>query len=517
MNLDWDDATKTYNLTKKSIDDRENFKLKQELKGVGKQEVEKTQAYSPDQVAAMTDKAEQAGGVWSEVYQAFKMPDGSIQAATNTPTWENGAYQQAGKAVNPNTQYTFGNKTRATDFTPDEVKGLKMQSRADIYRNYGRDTEADQLEAAGLQRRSAMQAINKGDREAKYEKDWDEYTTAAGTLNNKFAETDKQVEKMLKTGDYVGAARLMAQFRTDIIPDSRAIIVGQDGSITGIDTDGTTVKSDKSAFNPNVVASMRSDLKSSMGEYLKSKRPSQGFERDRQLGRDETQDSQWNTTRNDGQKARGEDVDYRNVAQANQKEQWGKENGYKDRALDQAWKINQANLASAAGIADRANARAMDVARITKGAYETLIPYGAGPDGKPVFQSNQNGVVTLDEKGNRVQVTDVSKVKRFVTEAKDNTKAQEAYWEYLDANPDATPDQKLNRKIEMGLAPPREYNESPNDEGEKPKGAGLTTRPVGNINSPLPNGTLPIGKDGNIIMEKPAGFVRPNPWTSNPN
>ena len=512
MNLDWDDATKTYNLTKKAIDDRETFKLKQELKGVGKQEVEKTQAYSPDQVAALTDQAEQAGGVWSEADQAYKMPDGSIQAATNTPSWENGAYQQAGKAVNPNTQYSFGGQTRDTDFTPDEVKGLKMQSRADIYRNYGRDTEADQLEAAGLQRRSAMQAINKGDREAKYEKDWEEYTTTAGTLTNKFAETDKQVEKMLKTGDYVGAARLMAQFRTDVIPDSRAIIVGQDGSITGIDSDGTAVKSDKSAFNPNVVASMRSDLKGSMSEFLKSKRPSQGFERDRQLNRDEVQDYQSDRTYGAGRSDRVEDVDFRNVAQANQKEQWGKENGYKDRALDQAWKINQAQLASADRIASNANARAMDVARLTKGAYETLTPFGTDAAGKPVFQSNQNGVVTLDDKGNRVQVTDVSKVKRFAAEAKDNTKAQEEYYKFLRETPDASAEQKAVMQRDLGLAAPIDFAADP---FAKPKGSGL--KPLGNINSPTPAGTLPIGKDGNIIMEKPAGFVRPNPWTSNPN
>lgn len=514
MNLDWNQATTAYALTKKAFDDRRDYDLREELKGINSKGVDKTQIYSSDQIAELTDSAEKAGGKWNEQAQAYQMPDGSMQAPTNVPTWENGAYKQNGAAVTPKTQYSFdGGAARDTDYSADELKGLRMQSRADVYRNYGKDLEADQLEAAGLQRRASMQTLAKGDLEAEREKKWESYTTEASSLYGKYSEIDKQAEKLIKAGDTIGAARLLAQFRTDTIPDGRAVIINQDGVLTGVDNDGTTRQSDKNAYNPNVVASMRSDLKGSIDEYLKAKRPSMGFANDRLMSRDAVEDNRWTTTRNDGRQDRFEDVTDRRALRTDQKEQWGAENNLKGKALDQAWEINKANLASAEGIAARQNSRALEVAKLTKGAYETLTPFGTDANGKPVFQSNQNGVVTLNDKGDRVQVTDVSKVKRFATEPKDNTKAQEAYYKYLADNPDATAEQKQTAQRDLGLAARIDFAVDP---FANKKGAGLN-KPLGNITSPTPSGLLPIGKDGNIVMEKPAGFVRPNPWTSNPN
>ncbi len=499
MNLDWDDATKTYNLTKKAIDDRENFKLKQELRQASEQPVEKTQAYTPDQVAKLTDDAEKAGGVWSESDQAYKMPDGGLRLPTNTPTWENGAYKTAdGQSVSPAAQYKFGAETRNTEFTPEEIKGLRMQSRADIYRKYGRDTEADQLESAGLQRKAAQLQINKSELDAKRETEWEKYTETAGKLSSQFAEVDKQVEKMLKAGDTIGAARLIAQFRTDTIPDGRAIIINQDGVLTGIDNDGTTKQSDKNAYNPNVVAAMRADLKGSVSDYLRTMRPSMGFDKDRMISRDEAQDAQWNRTYEAGRSDRAEDNTYRNSQLRAQIEQWGAQNGIERDKLDQAWAINERNRQSAERIAAANNATSRANAKTTRGAYEILEPFGTGPDGKPVFKSNHNGLITIGDDGTRSNLKSMEGVKRFALEAKDNTKAEEAFAKYITENPQASPTEIEIVKRNLGLAAAPNYNEDPT----LPAGKGLQVKP-GSAFSPS-SGSVFAGKrviDNNIVPD----------------
>lgn len=83
-----------------------------------------------------TDDAEKAGGVWSEADQAFKLPNGGLQKATNTPKWDaaTNSYQGAqGQSLKPKAQFTLGGQTQAQRFTPDQVQDYRNNRYADVY------------------------------------------------------------------------------------------------------------------------------------------------------------------------------------------------------------------------------------------------------------------------------------------------------------------------------------------------------------------------------------------------
>lgn len=112
-----------------------------------KQRADIKKAYSEDQVDSsqydpkdFTDAAETAGGKWSEADQAFMMPNGELQGATNTPTWDAGtnSYQGAqGQSLKPKAQFSLGGATQAERFTPDQISDYRNNRVADIYAESG--------------------------------------------------------------------------------------------------------------------------------------------------------------------------------------------------------------------------------------------------------------------------------------------------------------------------------------------------------------------------------------------
>lgn len=89
--------------------------------------------YNPDD---FMDEAEKAGGTWDAESQSYKLPDGSMQAPTNTPTYDEAtkSYQSAqGESLKPKTQYSLGGKTQDVSFTPDEIQDYRNNKYADVY------------------------------------------------------------------------------------------------------------------------------------------------------------------------------------------------------------------------------------------------------------------------------------------------------------------------------------------------------------------------------------------------
>jgi hypothetical protein len=127
---------------------------RRDLGRAGKIDQETSEQYSPEQIAGLQDQAEQAGGQWSEQDQAYKMPDGGLQAPTNTPTWENGAYQTGqGQMVRPTKTYSLGGETRNSAYTPEEVRMVRANKIADVYDSYGDPEKANTLRAQADQLR----------------------------------------------------------------------------------------------------------------------------------------------------------------------------------------------------------------------------------------------------------------------------------------------------------------------------------------------------------------------------
>lgn len=127
-------------------------KQNKELADAYEVDQEASTEYTPEQIKGLTDQAELNGGTWDASKQAYRMPNGGLQAPTNTPTVENGQYQNSqGRAVMPQTRYSLGGQTQAQPFSPEQISDERAQQAASVFGKFGDPLSATRLQSNNMQ------------------------------------------------------------------------------------------------------------------------------------------------------------------------------------------------------------------------------------------------------------------------------------------------------------------------------------------------------------------------------
>lgn len=144
----------------------------------------------------------------------------------------------------------------------------QANARAQVYRKFGRDKEADQVALTATQLQG-MQLQNK-----KIQDDMDAASAFKADqehlfdVQNKARETDAAARALLAKGDKIGAAKLIADFRTNVIGDARGMSISGDGSVVGFEN-GEPVGV-RSVNDPAVLNSMVNGIRGSVEDYAGS-------------------------------------------------------------------------------------------------------------------------------------------------------------------------------------------------------------------------------------------------------
>ena len=170
------------------------------------------------------------------------------------------------------TSYSLGGVTRDTAFSPEEIANARMERKADIYSNYGREDLAEQMRSNALARQSATLQIKKLQGEVDDAAEFKKDLKLATDMTNSAAGVAGQAKKLLDAGDREGAARIIADWRTKNVPDDRMIRLNENGLLEGSQDGGKTwvqASADKgNVYNPGVVENMLGEVKSSADEHL---------------------------------------------------------------------------------------------------------------------------------------------------------------------------------------------------------------------------------------------------------
>lgn len=170
------------------------------------------------------------------------------------------------------TTYNLGGLTQEKAFTPEQIAQARMERKADIYSNYGKEDVAEGLRTNALARRSADLQIKKLQTEvddaAEFRKDLNSATSMANTA----AGVASEAGQLLKAGDREGAARLISDWRSKNVPDNKMIRINENGLLEGSQDGGKTwvqASADKgNVYNPGVVENMLGDVRNSADEHL---------------------------------------------------------------------------------------------------------------------------------------------------------------------------------------------------------------------------------------------------------
>ena len=204
--------------------------MKRELKAANGISQDQISQYTPEQAAALQDDAEKAGGVWDEQEQAYKMPTGGLQKPTNTPTFENGAYQRDGQTIAPAQRFSLGRQVQDTAFTPDQIADEKLNTKADIYSNYGKEDLAEQMRGNALTRKHQGFQIAELEGKANALKDYKTAVKQNDAYQAKLAETSAEITRGMATGDldHHEAARRLAAVFNDVLPNGTHAFYDED-------------------------------------------------------------------------------------------------------------------------------------------------------------------------------------------------------------------------------------------------------------------------------------------------
>lgn len=172
----------------------------------------------------------------------------------------------------PQTSYSLGGVTRDTAFAPEDIAQARMQKKAEIYSNYGREDLAEQMQTNALARQAAALNIKKlqteVDDQAAFRKD----IQSATDMMRSAADVAAESKRLLDSGDREGAARLVVDWRSKNVPDSKLMRVNDNGILEGSRDGGKTwvqAASDVgNVYNPQVVENLLSGVASSADEHL---------------------------------------------------------------------------------------------------------------------------------------------------------------------------------------------------------------------------------------------------------
>lgn len=428
-----------------------------------KQRADIKKAYSEDQVDSsqydpkdFTDEAETAGGKWSEADQAFMMPNGELQVATNTPTWDAGtnSYQGAqGQSLKPKAQFSLGGTTQAERFTPDQISDYRNNRVADIYAESG-----DVDKAVGV--RSQAQSMKLGKVQL-------EQADAAGKEAN-------NVRKLMKIQAGLATGEIMPE---DAIKQIIPITDKANGD--GIThaykmlEDGTFEITEH--MNDKAVGSKIVNVGEAMKAALKYASPTMWAQMQQQENADRSfkqSGDQFNTNvglKREEMKTSGDQfqqkMDYQMVSDNEKRELDLQEMGIKN-------KVANAQIGYYGSRADGGGLNATQSYALQQ---------------QQEFDKGRNAIVADLESGKINEVEASRKLKLMgmkfgasgspLQEPKGNTKAQEAYYKFVSENPDAPPIQLKQVQRNLGLIPQNDFGDPGAANPAPAKAGGLQAAP----------------------------------------
>lgn len=170
------------------------------------------------------------------------------------------------------TSYSLGGVSQAKPFTAADVANARMERKADIYSEYGKEDVAEQLRANALARKAAALNIEKLQEEVDDKKAFRADLTKATDMLGSAASVATQAKQLMESGDREGAARLIADWRSKNVPDDRMIRVNENGLLEGSKDGGKTwvqASADKgNVYNPGVVENMITGVRDTSKEHL---------------------------------------------------------------------------------------------------------------------------------------------------------------------------------------------------------------------------------------------------------
>lgn len=181
-------------------------------------------------------------------------------------------FNAPGAFAGEKTSYSLGGATRETPFSPEDIANARMERKADIYSNYGREDLAEQMRTNALARKSAALQIKKLQSEVDDAAEFKKDMGLATTMMRSAADVAGQAKQLMDSGDREGAARLIADWRSKNVPDDKLIRVNENGLLEGSKDGGKTwvqaAGTVGNVYNPKVVENMLSEVTNSADEHL---------------------------------------------------------------------------------------------------------------------------------------------------------------------------------------------------------------------------------------------------------
>ncbi len=410
-----------------------------------KQRADIKDAYAEDQVDSsqynpedFTDSAEKAGGTWSEADQAFKMPNGELQVATNTPTWDaaTNSYQGSeGQSLKPRAQFSLGKTTQAERFTPDQISDYRNNRVADIYAESGDVDKAMGVRASAQSLKLGKVQLEQAEmlaKEAKFERNVLKLETEWRMGN---VSGEEFVAKAIDLADNGGTpgetfAYKKVEGQTNKYEITRFVNNKVMGSKVGDPEEILKVLSEYGTPN---LRKMAIEQENKNRDFKQSR---DQFDTNVGLKRDEMKQSEANFQQK---------MDYQMVSDNEKRELDLQDMGIKNKVAN----------AQVGYYGSRENGGGLNAAQ----------SYALEQQQK--FDGARNEIMTALEQG---KMTEVEASKRLgmlgmkygspgrsLQEPRENTKLQEARIKYITDNPDATASQIENFEIKIGLRPANSY------------------------------------------------------------
>ena len=358
----WDAGDKMY-------DRFQDMARRRDIGEASKTDQEVGQVYDENAVDQIRDPLEQAGGQWDEATQTYKMGDGNSYAPRQAPKFENGGYTMAdGSRVMPKTTYKLDGQTRDTAFTPDEIKGVRLQKMADVYRKYGDPEKAYGLESMADQAKLTKYQIEDAKTKADRAK-------ALSTLQN--------IQFKVQTGQLTEEEGIQQAIKVSDRANGDGLTFAYEPTSNGT-YKVTMLKNDKVAGAEE--ATFNKIMDRAMGyvdpDYAReirardARKSERAEDRAYQTGRDKVMDDRYTSEQTRAQKWRDEDITYRN-----------KRDIVTDRRADRTLSLQEQE---ANAVAELRKAQAGYYESGGTGAKGQLL--GASKDGKSLLYSTPKGI-----------------------------------------------------------------------------------------------------------------------------
>jgi hypothetical protein len=179
-----------------------NAMMQKELKDANKTDQQQTTEYTPDQIRQLQgDTQEQDGETWNQEQGGFVNQDGGLRVPSNVPTIKDGQYQSNGATVAPATHYRLGIQDQDKAFSAEDIAQAKLNAKADIYSNYGKEDMAETMRGNALTRGLQSRQLAELDKKKSDDATLAGYIKQADQFNTDFTAHAQPIIDQIKNGE----------------------------------------------------------------------------------------------------------------------------------------------------------------------------------------------------------------------------------------------------------------------------------------------------------------------------